>query len=390
MNLIRRSSSFLFFILFSTLAWAYPNFISYGYKSCMTCHYNGNGGGAINDYGRAVFASELVARTFTNKTPDQLGEESGFLGTTELPWWIRPGVKYRGLWLQTDVASSKQTDRWINMQADLDLIINFNPKNTFSLITNFGYVPTPRRFQSSNEPKPSNWISRQHYLRWQIQKGLILYTGLTDKAFGIRHADHTAVNRSALGFGQSDQSHGITLQNMNDLYDISANAFIGNLSQDKESRQQGLALTGEYYPDKMFSMGGSALSSESDFKAEKRYALLSRIGFAKGKSFLFELGQYDNKSKTTVVKDSRGYYSFMQGLIGLEQGYNFLTTYQILKPDGTATSTSTETNILTLGFLIFPLQRTEFRIEAANVRGLAQENTNPDQWSLQGQVHTSW
>ena len=353
----------------------------------MTCHYNGNGGGAINDYGRAVFASELVARTFTDKSADQLGEESGFLGTTEIPWWIRPGIKYRGLALQTGVGGSAQTDRWINMQADLDMVFNFDKKNIFSLITNFGYVPTPRRFQTSTEPKPSNWISRQHYLRWQIQKGLVLYTGLMDKTFGLRHADHTAVNRSLLGLGQSDQSHGIILQNMNDLYDVSINAFVGNLSQEKESRQQGLALTGEYYLDKMFGLGGSIIASESDYKAEKRYALLSRTGFAKGKSFILELGYYDNKSKTTVVKDSRGYYSFLQGLIGLEQGYNLMTTYQILKPES---STSTETDILSFGFLIFPFQKTEFRFEVVNSRSLVADNTSPDQWSLMGQVHTSW
>lgn len=97
--------------LLSSKAFAYPDFISYGYKACMTCHYTGGGGGALNDYGKAVFASELTARTFTDKTPDEMGESSGFLGSKELPWWIRPGVKYRGLWFRRNVWDSNKTDR---------------------------------------------------------------------------------------------------------------------------------------------------------------------------------------------------------------------------------------------------------------------------------------
>lgn len=379
----------VFCLLYSGLAWGYPNFIAYGYKSCLTCHYNGNGNGPLNDYGRALFASEFTARTFTNKSPDQLADESGFLGSTELPWWIRPGVKYRGLWYRSDLGSNNQTDRFINMQGDFDLVLNADQKNTLSLITNFGYVPTPRRFQSSNEEKPSQWTSRTHYVRWQIDKGLLLYVGLLDKTYGIRHADHTAVNRSMIGLGQNDQSHGVILQKITDNYDISGNIFMGNLSQDKDLRQVGFAATYEYYLDKMFTVGASALSSSSDYKAEQRYAFMSRLGFTKGKSFLFELGLYNNDSKTSVEKSNKGYYSFLQGLILLNQGYNFMTTFQTFKPQIDSSSGS-ETNSLSFGFLMFPIQRTEVRLEVVNVRTVAQENTSPDQWNLQTQVHLAW
>jgi hypothetical protein len=379
----------IFCLFYGSISLGYPNFISYGYKSCLTCHFNGNGGGPLNDYGRALFASEFTARTFTDKSPDKLADESGFLGSTELPYWIRPSLKYRGLWLRSDVASSKQADRWINMQGDFDVALNADKKNDYTVVINFGYVPTPRRFQSSNEEKPAQYISKSHYFRWQIDKGLILYAGLIDKAFGIRHADHTAVNRSLIGLGYSDQSDGLILQKITDTYDVSANGFVGNLGQDKDLRQVGFSLTGEYYLDKMFTVGGSVLSSESTYKAEKRYAFMSRLGFTKGKSFIFELGLYDNASKTTLEKSNKGYYSFLQGLILLSQGYNFITTFQTFKPDVDST-TSAESNSLGLGFMIFPIQRTEFRFELVNVRSVAQENTSPDQWNLQSQVHVAW
>lgn len=379
----------IFFTLVSRVLWGYPNFISYGYKSCLTCHFNGNGGGSLNDYGRAVFASELTSRKFTDKTGDQLAEESGFFGSKELPWWIRPGIKYRGLWLVSDAGGARQANRWINMQGDLDLVLHYNKKNTISFISNFGYQPTPRRFQSSNETPPPNWSSRRHYVRWIKDKGLIFYAGLLDKTYGIRHADHTAVNRGLIGLGQSDQSHGLVVQRATDKFDVSGNIFMGNLSQDKELRQMGFAATGEYFLDKAFTAGGSVLLSENDFKAEKRAAFHSRLGFAKGKGFLFELGVYDNMSKTTVDKSNRGYYNFLQGLISINQGYNFLTSFQSFKPE-ISSSTGSETNSLAMGFLMFPLKKTEVRVELVNVRSIAQENTSPDQWNLQSQVYVAW
>ncbi len=368
---------------------AYPDFISYGYKSCLTCHYNGQGSGPLNDYGRALFASEFTAQTFTSKTPDQLADQSGFLGSTELPWWFRAGIKYRGLHYRTDVGSPKAQDRWINMQGDLDLIFNFDKKNNLIFVFNYGYVPTPRRFKSSNEPKPSNYISKQHYLRWQMQKGLMLYAGLFDKIFGIRHPDHTAFNRSYIGLGQSDQSHGLALQYSGDTYDLSGGLFVGNFSQEKELRQVGASVMGEYYLGKTYTVGSSFLQSQSDLKKENRYAVQSRLGFAKGKSFMFELGLFENESKTSIEKSNKGYYTFIEGLIGLDKGYNFLTTYQTYKPDIDTTAGSS-TNRLSLGFLIFPWQKTELRFELINIRSVAAQNTSPDQWNLQNQVHVSW
>jgi hypothetical protein len=36
-------------LLISKRVMAYPDFIGYGYSSCITCHYSGSGGGALND-----------------------------------------------------------------------------------------------------------------------------------------------------------------------------------------------------------------------------------------------------------------------------------------------------------------------------------------------------
>ena len=68
-SLVKSENLFILFIFFSISAFAYPDFISYGYNSCLNCHYNGMGGGPLTDYGRSLFATEITARTFvSNKT----------------------------------------------------------------------------------------------------------------------------------------------------------------------------------------------------------------------------------------------------------------------------------------------------------------------------------
>jgi hypothetical protein len=91
-----------YLLLLALPALSYPSFVSYGYRSCVTCHFNGQGGGALNDYGRALFSAEIASRAFYSDSvsDEELGERSGFLGKTALPWWLRPGFKGRLLWFQ--------------------------------------------------------------------------------------------------------------------------------------------------------------------------------------------------------------------------------------------------------------------------------------------------
>ncbi|HRO68644.1 MAG TPA: hypothetical protein PL182_13815, partial [Pseudobdellovibrionaceae bacterium] len=100
---------FLFLLLISLLpssAFAYPEFIGYGYNSCMACHYNGAGGAGLTDYGRALYASELAARPFwTKQSDDQLAEASNFFGKKQSPFWLKPGLKYRRLLNMTNPGS---------------------------------------------------------------------------------------------------------------------------------------------------------------------------------------------------------------------------------------------------------------------------------------------
>src|SRR5689334_1707948 len=117
----------------SATAYAYPEFIGFNYSSCLTCHYNANGNGPLNDYGRALWSAEIAGRLFSgNKTEDQLGESSGFLGSTQLPWWIRPGIKARDMYYRTSPGGTGVSSRNIVMQAEANaaLFLDHDQKYT--------------------------------------------------------------------------------------------------------------------------------------------------------------------------------------------------------------------------------------------------------------------
>jgi hypothetical protein len=75
----------------------------------------------------------------------------------------------------------------------------------------------------------------------------------------------------------------------------------------------------------------------------------------------------------------------MEGLVGVGRGYNFLTSLGLYKAE--LNSSSAVQNRMSVGGLFFPYPRTEFRFEVVNNRTSAPENSSPDQWSLQAQVH---
>lgn len=372
-------------LLLPLLSHAYPDFISYGYRTCITCHYNGQGGGALNDYGRAVWASEITAKTFTGRTSDdELAERSGFLGKRELPWYIRPGLKYRGLYVVAPFGSSEQVERWIHMQGEANVAIHLDKRQEKVIVASYGYMPTPQRFSTSTEEKPENWLSREYYLRWQLEKKQYLYVGLMDKFYGIKHPDHTAFNRNLTRNSMNDQTHGVAYQYFADKYDFVGHLFLGNLSQEEELRQKGASFIYEYAVAKPFTVGATAQWLDNKFLDQKNVAFISRLSFEKGKSFLLELGLRDDLNKTSN-DNTFGYYSYLQGVILIKRGYNLLTTYQSAKTE--LTSSSPIRHRITVGGLFFPYPKTEFRFEAVNSRTASPGNTSSDQWSVLGQVH---
>lgn len=380
--------SLLLALLFTPKAEAYPDFISYGYSSCITCHFNGQGGGALSDYGRALFAGEITARDIYNSktSEDEISEQSGFLGKTELPWWVRPGIKYRGLWVRTNPNSSTDSQRFINMQNDVNMNFLLDKKQTFVLVNTVSYTGTG---EEAVRGKTNYWFMKEYYLRYKQNNNLWFYAGQLDKVYGVRFIDHTAVNRSPLVLGQFDQSQGVIAHVTFPDWDIAGNAFFGNGEEEAPDKFKGFSLGGEYQVIEKFKIGASALTQKNEATKWNLMAFYSRLGLSKGTSLIVELGLKERTNLTGVDTDAKlGSYAIIQTMVNLRRGYNLVSTIEQSRED--INKPSSETTRWKIGAMMFPIPRTEVRILASNRKSLVETGGTPDAWSLQSQLHLSF
>jgi hypothetical protein len=375
--------------LLTLQAQAYPDFIGYGYKTCITCHYNSQGNGPLTDYGRAIFSQEVAARNFWTpkaKTDEEIAEkDSGFIPGTQLPWWVRPNIKYRGLWFQTNPRGTNSVSKTIQMQRDFNIVFAFDENSRKVLVLNYGLLPEPKDFYGNGEQVSA--VSREAYFRFYIGEKFLVATGLMDKAYGLRTSDHTSFARDPIGIGEDDQVHGILMHWLDENWDSSLHVYAGNLNSPSETRKAGAALQYEYSLAEKDRLGASFLTEKNNSVDSKRFAVHNRWGFPKSpSSLLVELGLKQDQS--TGEKATLGSYGMIQSVVNLIRGYNFLTTIE--RTQAESKFSSPEIQRWTFGFLMFPLQRTEVRLTAVGYKNFSPEAVSVDQWQLQGQLHVSW
>ncbi|MGE0762224.1 MAG: hypothetical protein AB7N80_02985 [Bdellovibrionales bacterium] len=371
-------------MMLPTWGWAYPEFIGIGYGSCLTCHYNGQGNGPLNDYGRALLSAEVSSRVFTSNNEEKLSASSGFFGTKQLPWWIRPGIKARNLWMHTNPGGTETRSRSILMQADFNLAILMDPQQKLIFVGGIGYQPKPA---TATATKTEPYISREHYVRWRAGDPLWVYMGFMDKTYGLRIVNHTAFSRAGIGLGQNDQSHGAVLHYVQPTWELTANPFLGNLYKAKASEQQrGIAVLYDREWSKDIRVGASVLSSSSKILETTKVGAQVRAGIGYGAAVLLDAGLLRNHTPSTDVTQ-QGYYVFSQMSQRLARGYHLFFVGQANKKNMKAT----ETDFFKAGagLLMFPFPRLELRAEVENTRSISPNDVSPEGWLALVQAHLS-
>lgn len=373
-------------LFFPLTSWSYPEFIGYKYSSCITCHFNGQGNGPLNDYGRALWSAEIAGKMFNAKKSDeQLANASGFLGSKQLPWWLRPGVKSRYLRYVTNPGRDNSVSRGILMQAEANVAVFFDRDQKYTFVGSLGYIPKPYN-RSSNGDKVDTLISREHYFRFQTSESLWLYLGMLDKVYGIRQINHTAYSRSRTGIAQNDQTHGVVAHYIRPEWEWTMHGFAGNLYQDANLRQVGASTLYEYEIKPAWRLGVSALYSSNDFVGNQRFAVHSKYGFGNGAALLFELGSIKDSPKKGIA--TNGYYIFSEAIQKIVRGYHAFITGQAYKSD--LTSLQDDRLKFGAGVLAFPMARTELRIEVENEHRVTSGAQVPsDSWAFLMQMHLS-
>jgi hypothetical protein len=379
--------------LISVKAQAYPEFIGYGYASCVTCHYNGNGGGPLTDYGRALWSTEIASRAFFSKstTVDQLGEQSGFLGSAKLPFWLRPHLDYRGLELYTNPGSKTQSSKkFYEMQTDIGVAVQNRSGKIAGVIT-FGRVLPPAEY-AEGRGGINHMMANDYFVRAEVAEGWWVYAGLMEKVFGLRNVDHTSYQRMFQTFNmQNDsldgtaESEGLIVQKVAEKWEISANAFFGNPYDSQPYKQSGGSMMGEFDVGENKRLGASLLSAHNQKQNKQMAAVHYRQKLSTGSALLFEYGLIKNlpQGNDTTV----GSYNFIEATAQMTRGYSLLTTIERYNAEFKASAA----DLWRFGFGVqmFPLPRFEFRVQAVNMRNFSGVAAQPEEWLFEGQVHVS-
>jgi hypothetical protein len=375
-----RNKLLLIFLIFSAKAFGYPQFIGFGYKNCITCHYNPYGNGPLKDYGRALSGTLISDRALypSSKTEESIGKNSGFTYRPPFVSWLRPSLDYRGMWLMRDLGSGENT--WINMQLDGNLVFKWGSRDQWYASLTYGYVPTPMAIK---DEEVSNSRSREHYIAWRPIDKFGIYLGLMDIVYGIRIPEHIAVSRGHIGLGQNDQTHGALLHYVSDTFEAGLHGFAGNLTQDRDLRQKGGSFSLEYAVGNYFKPGISGLASKNDYLKKYLAAFHTKIGYPKGSATLFEFGM--KRTEAIQIEDKKTMlYLLYQNYMNLRRGLFGLFSLEYAKPN-----TSGDLNLLkfNLGVQYFLVQGVELRVDLVNSKAYQNSIHIQDMWDFLGQVH---
>lgn len=376
---------FLFFILLflSHKSFAYPSFIGHSYTSCLNCHFNPFGGGALTDYGRAVSATTISSKAFYPQSVDdeKLAYMSGFLFRKPKQGWLRTQINYRGFNLVRNPGSSEtETKQWINMQGDARLILKFGENDKFIAAGNIGYAPEPANPISGD--KQSEWRSREYYLGYRITPRLGLYAGLMDKVYGLRVVEHIAYARTTPQVTQNDQTHGAVIHYLSETWESGLHFFQGNLAQDEDLRMEGISGTFEKTVFDLHRLGFSYLSQKNDYLELSSLALHGRFNLKEGSSLLFEVGQTSKKPLNSEV--TKANYALMQTSLRPVRGLYVLTNIEYLKRNAELDDYTVRWGP---SLQAFPMQRLELRLDIYNTRNFSPDSSTKDNWMYLVQTH---
>lgn len=370
-------------------AQAYHYFMAMGYSSCMTCHFSPGGGGPLNDYGRALFATELSSRWWASKkvTDDKLGEWSRFLGVKDLPFWVRPHVKLRTLDMLTHPGSQDQNSRQIPMQKELGtaLVLDQDYKNV--LVATLTSHDEKTRYSTSYQSnfQPSTYL-KEMYLRKEISPDQWLVLGQQDKPFGIREVNHTSYSRRWTKLTQYDQSFGALYFKNTEKWEASLMGYWGNLNEDEPQRAKGFSVLFDKAFSETSRLGTSFLTQKNDKSEVFAVSGQYRKNFDYLAAFAGEVGLV-SQSVYSSQSQNISFYLLSQYFFRLVRGVNFLFEYEVGRYDITQGNPILQRS--GLGFLLFPLPRSELKVHLYNEKNIKPEVGSKDVWQLQTQWHLS-
>lgn len=242
-----------------TRAEAYPWMLRHGYNGCGTCHMDPSGGGILTGYGDLIGGSALPTGVKSDEEPG-----TGFLfGALKTPTWLELGADVRALWLRSKVPGAKLNDELILMQTDAAAALTLGH---FRASGSLGYASQGALGAAVTRGVEHNVVSRQHWLGYAFDSGLMLRAGRMNLPFGIRTIEHTLwardLSRTTIN---DDQQYGLAASFIDDQMRGELMAIVGNFQlRPDDYRERGYSGFFEYMATKDLGLGVSSLITHRD------------------------------------------------------------------------------------------------------------------------------
>lgn len=331
------------FLLSSSLGFAYPELIRFGYTNCLTCHHSPQGGGLLTPYGRSL--SHEVLSTWGE--PEK---ETQFLyGRVPFPKWLEAGGDIRAIQVYQNTPRYEQA-KFILMQADLEAALIFDQ---WKLIGTVG-----RQDPSGRNTSGGSLFSRRHYVSFQPTDYLNFRLGKFQQGYGILLADHTAFVKRYLNFDEGSETYQIEGLFFNEKWEVFLTGNLGRLEDARLNLDKGVYLRGAYLPTETIKVGWGYYFGRGSGQSRHLTGPFALIGLSKKWVVLSEIDfQY-------LVPDSRasqwGVTSYLKLNYEILQGLN---VYALQEYSQANFSSVVPSESYGLGVQFFPRPHLEIQLQ---------------------------
>lgn len=262
---------------------AFPEMVRHGYTHCTACHTNINGGGLLNEYGRAL-SSELVSQKVLFGQPVKEGDEK-VLGFLDLPEGQLVGGDIR--LLQTFVEDKQsQRGRFIIMQVALDYSAQ---------ITSWfrGFASVARMEPRKQDARPSDFVtSPSHGVEFLLTpaesaKRATLKLGKFMPSYGIQFQEHTLVTRKYFDFQPGQERVAAELAWTNENYSVVATSILAQTNFNTNVKESGGIIQATSSVGEKSKVGINYYQSD----LRKIFGFFTHIGFSERVYGLLEVNQ---------------------------------------------------------------------------------------------------
>ena len=285
--------------LSAEVAYAYPQYIAKGYATCGSCHYNADGGGALNAYGAATVEAmipEELPVTFVEELREVLGKVfvSGY-DDDDLPafqWDVGLDSRLLLVGAVTDIGGSKEP-YIIPMLMEAHSVAGWGRWGVYGSVG-------PRKTSSPDGQDHFFMHSRYHWLQYRASDEVALRFGKMVVPFGLKIPDHTVTTRKGLGFDKYDQSYGAMLDWQTESLALGVMAFAGE-SPWKESglQERGLSVSISHLIPGRAAIGFSGLYGDTGFSTRLIAGLHARVQ-GPAKTYCLIEGDLERKGNTSA------------------------------------------------------------------------------------------